>query len=214
MKIKYLLFTLLFTLSTSVFAQSDQKSKQILDKVTQEIESLKSFYISFNTKVKNQATGQNTNQDGFGYVKGNKYYASLGNNIVISNGLKSWTVVKDSKVTYVSDVSNNSDAITPKKLMTIWENGFKSKYDKATTLDGKSVHQISLFPLNPEKVNYHTIIVYIGIADNSLEKAIMKTKAGSVMTYTIKELVKNKAVSDTKFVYNPKDFPGYQVIRD
>lgn len=214
MKLKYLFFTLLFTSSFAVFGQSDQKSKQILDKVTHSIESLNSFYISFNMKVQNTATGQNTNQDGFGYVKGNKYYASLGNNTVISNGLKSWTAVKDSKVTYLSDVSNDDDAITPKKLMTIWDNGFKSKYDKQTTLNGKSVHQISLFPTNPGKVNYYTIVVYIGVKDNSLEKAIMKTKSGSTMTYTIKKLTKNKPVSDTKFVYNPKDFPGYKLIRN
>lgn len=214
MKLKYLFFTLLFATSTAVFAQSDQKSKQILEKVTNEIKSLNSFYISFNMKVKNEATGQNSNQDGFGYVKGNKYYASLGNNVVISNGIKSWTVVKDSKVTYLSDVSNNDDAITPKKLMTIWDNGFKSKYDKITTLNGEQVHQISLYPIHPGDVNYHTIVVFISVKDNSLKKAIMKTKDGSTMTYTIKELTKNKPVNDTKFVYNPKDFPGYKLIRN
>ena len=43
---------------------------------------------------------------------------------------------------------------------------------------------------------------------------ITKTKDGSTMTYTIKKFEKNKSVPDSKFVYNPQKFPGYQLIRD
>src|SRR5690554_7095940 len=74
---KYLLIGMLF-ISSALFAQSDQKSENILDKMSSEIKSLKSFYIEFTMNVKNPATGENSNQKGLGYVKGDKYYASLG----------------------------------------------------------------------------------------------------------------------------------------
>lgn len=211
---KYLFIGILF-ITSSLFAQSDKKSEDILDKMSKSIRSLNSFYIEFTMNVKNPSTGENSNQKGSGYVKGDKYYASLGQNTLVSNAVKNWTIVKEEKVTYQSDVELDDDeSINPKKLMTIWENGFKSKYNKTTKINNKNVHQIDLFPTDPGKVNYHTITLFVGVEDNELEQAIMKTKDGSTMTYTISVFEKNKAVSDSKFVYNPQNYPGYQLIRD
>tara|TARA_B100000508_G_C11465884_1_gene282587 strand:- start:70230 stop:70868 length:639 start_codon:yes stop_codon:yes gene_type:complete len=211
---KYLFIAIAF-ITSSVFAQSDAKSEKILDNMSKEIKAMKSFYVEFTMNVKNSATGENSNQEGFGYVKGEKYYAALGENVLISNGMKNWTVVKEEKVVYQSDVDyEDEESMNPKKLMTIWEDGFKSKYIKSTTMNGKNVHQINLYPTNPAEVNYHTITLYIGVDSEDLQKAIMKTKDGSTMTYTIKKFEKNKSVPDSKFVYNPQKFPGYQLIRD
>ena len=166
-------------------------------------------------QIKNDATGENSKQKGFGYVKGEKYYASLGKNVLISNNVKNWTVVKEEKVTYQSAVNYDDDeSMNPKKLMTIWEEGFKSKYVQSTTYKGAPVHEIKLFPVNPSEVNYHTIQLYIGKNNNDLKGVIAKTKDGTKQTYIIESFEENKSVSDAKFVYNPQKFPGYQLIRD
>jgi outer membrane lipoprotein-sorting protein len=211
---KYIFIAIAF-LTSSVFAQSDEKSENILNKMSSEIKGMESFYVEFTMNVKNEATGENSSQDGYGYVKGEKYYAALGDNVLISNAMKNWTVVKEEKVVYQSDVNYDDDeSMNPKKLMTIWEEDFKSKYVKATTLNSKKVHQINLYPTNPSEVNYHTITLYVGVDSKDLQKAIMKTKDGSTMTYAISKFDKNKSVTDNKFVYNPQKFPGYQLIRD
>jgi hypothetical protein len=80
--------------------------------------------------MKNEGTGQNDNLSGKGWVKGNKYYATYGDNAIICNGLKSWTVVAKDKEVYESDAEGDDDAVNPKKLMTIWESGFKNKFIK------------------------------------------------------------------------------------
>lgn len=207
---KYLLITVLF-FANIVYSQSDQKSEKILDEMSAEIKSLNSFYIEFTMNVDNPATGENSRQDGLGYVKGNKYFASLGQNTLVSNGIKNWTIVKEEKVTYQSDVDLESDeAMNPKKLMTIWEDGFKSKYVKGST----KIHEIALYPVNPSEVNYHTITLFVKTSNNELHQAIMKTKDGSTMKYTITKFEKNKEVPDSKFVYNPQNHPGFQLIRD
>ena len=211
---KYLFIGILF-ITSALFAQSDQKSEEILNKISADIKGLSSFYIEFTMNVNNPATGENSNQKGTGYVKGNKYFASLGPNTLVSNGVKNWTIVKEEKVTYQSDVDLNDDeTMSPKKLMTIWEKGFKSKYSNTTKINNKSVHQIDLFPVKPGEVNYHTITLYVGTDNGELYQAVMKTKDGSTMTYTISTFKKNEPVADSKFVYNPQSYPGYQLIRD
>ena len=211
---KYLLITLGFITSLA-FAQSDEKSDKILNQLSKEIKALNSFYLEFNMKINNPSTGEDSNQNGKGYVQGDKFNAELGDNLIISNGLKVWTVVKDSKVVYESDADeDDNETMNPKQLMTIWETGFKNKYDKETTFNNKKVHVINLYPTNPGEVQYHTIILYINQDNNELAKAIMKTKDGSKMTYEVTKFSKNVEVTKDKFVYDARKYPGYQLIRD
>jgi outer membrane lipoprotein-sorting protein len=211
---KYLMIFIVLATST-LFAQNDEKSEKILNSMSSEIRKLNSFYLEFEMHVKNATTGEDSKQKGTGYVKGDKYYATLGENILISNAQKNWTVVKEEKVTYQSDAGEeDEESINPKKLMTIWETGFKNKYAKKETVNGQSVHVINLFPTNPGEVSYHTIILHIGVDNNELKKAIMKTKDGSTMTYSIDKFEKNKEIPDSKFIYNPQKFPGFKLIRD
>lgn len=212
---KSILSILLFVLisSTSCFAQ-DAKAQGILDKLSSKMKGLKSFYIEFNATIKNSETGTNENNSGKGWVKGNKFSASYGENTIISNGLKTWTIVKEEKSVYESDAANDDDGLNPKKLMTIWENGFKNKFIKEDKLNGESVSVIDLYPKNPSKAEYHTIVVYISKSDGELKKAIMKAKDGTVMTYSLTKFQENPDIDESKFVFDKKKYPGYPVIKD
>lgn len=210
---KYLVLSLLF-LSLSAFAQNDEKSQQLLNKMSKEIKSLGSFYLEFSFSMKNASTGEDSKESGKGFVQGDKFNAVLGGNEIISNGMKIWTIVKEENVTYESAADDDDESINPKRLMTIWESGFKNKYVKEDKLNGKTVHMINLFPTKPGEVQYHTITLYIDAATSELTKAIMKTKDGTTMSYEITSFKKNPEIPASKFVYDAKKYPGYKLIRD
>ncbi len=209
-----LLFTLLtiFTFSSISFSQGD--SQAILDRLSKKMKTHNSFYIEFSANTKNSSTGTNTTDTGKGWVKGKKFYASFGDNTIISNGLKTWMIVKEEKSVYESDADDEEDGINPRKLMTIWEDGFKNKYGKETTLNGEKVHVIYLYPKNPGDAEYHTVILYISKTKEDLKKVVIKMKDGTVMTYSLKSYKANPTISDSKFVFDPKKYPGYEVIKD
>ena len=212
---KLILSICLVVLGTTVAFGQDAKSQGILDKLSTKMKGLKSFYIEFSANIKNTDSGQNDNETGKGWVKGNKFYASYGENTIISNGVKTWTVIKEEKSVYESDASeDDEESMNPKKLMTIWETGFKNKFDKEDKLGGETVSVISLFPKNPSKSDFHTIVLYIGKADNELKKATMKSKDGTTMTYSLTKFTSNPDVDDSKFVFDKKKYPGYPVIKD
>lgn len=212
---KLILSICLVVLGTSVSFGQDAKSQGILDKLSTKMKGLKSFYIEFSANIKNADSGQNDNETGKGWVKGNKFYASYGENTIISNGVKTWTVIKEEKSVYESDASeDDEESMNPKKLMTIWETGFKNKFDKEDKLGGETVSVISLFPKNPSKSDFHTIVLYIGKTDNELKKATMKAKDGTTMTYSLTKFTSNPDVDDSKFVFDKKKYPGYPVIKD
>jgi len=208
---------LLFFFSLLLFTTygQDSKSQTILNKLSTKIKGQKSFYIEFNANVKNNSNGTNSSETGKGWVKGNKFCASYGNNTIISNGIKTWTVVKEDKSVYETDANEqDEESMNPKKLMTIWETGFKNKYEKEDKLNNEIVHVIDLYPKNSGKVDYHTIILYISKASNELKKAIMKSKDGTVMTYTLTKFQSNPVVEESKFIFDSKKYPGYTVIKD
>jgi outer membrane lipoprotein-sorting protein len=212
---RFLLLSLALSfLSLNVVAQ-DAKAQGILDRLSTKMKGMKSFYIEFSASVKNTTTGTNENEIGKGWVKGNKFYASYGDNTMICNGIKTWTIVKDEHSVYESDANtNDEESINPKKLMTIWETGFKNKYDHEDKLNGQAVHVINLYPKVPAKAEYHTIVLYISKTENELLKASMKAKDGTVMTYVVTKFTANPEIDDTKFVFDKKKYPGYPVIKD
>lgn len=211
MRVLLVLFSLLLF---TTYGQ-DSKSQTILNKLSTKIKGQKSFYIEFNANVKNNSNGTNSSETGKGWVKGNKFCASYGNNTIISNGIKTWTVVKEDKSVYETDANEqDEESMNPKKLMTIWETGFKNKYEKEDKLNNEIVHVIDLYPKNSGKVDYHTIILYISKASNELKKAIMKSKDGTVMTYTLTKFQSNPVVEESKFIFDSKKYPGYTVIKD
>jgi outer membrane lipoprotein-sorting protein len=217
MKIVLFVFCLL-TLSVSAQDSKeikDAKSQGILDKLSTKMKGLKSFYIEFSANIKNLSSGTNETSAGKGWVKDKKFCASYGDNTIISNGIKTWTVVKEEKSVYESDANeDDKESINPKKLLTIWETGFKNKYEKEETLNGETVHVIYLYPKAPAKAEYHTIILYISKSTNDMKKAILKSKDGTIMTYSLTKFSPNETIEDTKFVFDSKKYPGYTVIKD
>ncbi|MFN5785292.1 MAG: LolA family protein, partial [Flavobacteriia bacterium] len=120
----------LFALVSFTSFGQDAKAQGILDKLSAKMKSQKSFYIEFTASIKNNSTGTNESETGKGWVKGEKFYASYGENTIISNGIKTWTIVKEEKSVYETDAKeDDEESMNPKKLMTIWESGFKNKYE-------------------------------------------------------------------------------------
>ena len=209
---KNIFLILCLALASISFAQ-DSKAKGILDKVSTKVKANKTLYIEFSASVKS-SSGTTTTNTGKGWVKGDKFSATYGENAMISNGTKTWSVVKKEKKVYEADADEDDESINPKRLMTIWEKGFNSKYDKEETLNGSKVHVINLYPKNARTAEYHTITVYIGKDDSQLKKAVLKKKDGSTMTYSITKYTANPTVEDSKFVFDIKSYPGYTVVKN
>ena len=200
-------------LVSNLFGQ-DTKSQAILDKLSLKMKSYKTFYIEFSALIKNTTSGQNDNEFGKGWVKGDKYFANYNDNTIISNGLTTWSIVKEDKSVYEADSDDSEESLNPKKLMTIWENDFKNKYTKEGKLNNELVHVINLTPKQLDKSDYSSIVLYISKSKNELKKVIMKLKDNTTMTFSLTKLTVNLAIDDTKFIFDKKKYPGFSVIKD
>jgi len=209
-----LFFSFLILLLVSNLFGQDTKSQAILDRLSLKMKSYKTFYIEFSALIKNTTSGQNDNEIGKGWVKGDKYFANYNDNTIISNGVTTWSIVKEDKSVYEADSDDSEESLNPKKLMTIWENDFKNKYTKEGKLNSELVHVINLTPKQLDKSDYSSIVLYISKSKNELKKVIMKLKDNTTMTFSLTKLTVNINIDDTKFIFDIKKYPGFSVIKD
>lgn len=204
----------LFTLLVLTSLNQDEKARGILDKSSEKMKESDSFYTEVSINIKNKQSGIDENETSKIWVKGDKYNALFGENTIISDGISNWTVVKEEKTIYKTDVDDEDEIINPLKLLTIWEKGFRYKYGEETVLDNESVHLIYLYPESPGTVDYHTIVAYISESTSELKQLIFRMKDKTLMTYHITRFVSNPPIEDAMLIFDQGKYPGYTMIKD
>jgi outer membrane lipoprotein carrier protein len=209
------LFSLLASgllLATSLHAQDDPKSKAIMDKLIAKNKTYTSFEADFSSRLVNTASKLDVKQDGNVKVKGKKFRLVLPDNTVINDGTVLWAYSKKSNEVTLNDPAEMDQELDPSKLFTVYEKGFKSQFiDEKADATGIVVQTIKLFPLDPAKKPYHTVI--LGIDKNKMEPRTVQVlyKDGNVVTYTLKKFTPNPELAETNFMFDKSKYPGVEL---
>jgi len=140
-----------------------------------------------------------------------KYKIILKGQELISDGKNQWTYLKTDKEVQLSEVDNSSDALNPAKLFTIYEKGFKSVYINDTKLNGKTLHNIDLTPLDGKR-SFFKVRLQIDKLTKQIMNALIFDKNGNRYTYTIKTFIPNVKVPESTFTFDLKLYPGVELV--
>jgi outer membrane lipoprotein-sorting protein len=204
-------FAFTFLLSTTVFAQSDAKSSEILKSVSAKYKSYKSLSASFKLSRVDQKTKASENFSGTIVLNGPKFQFVLNNQTVMSDGASTWTFLKESNEVQISESKSVEGAISPTNIFTMYEKGFKTKYIGDKKEKSGTVQQIELTPDDTKK-NYFKILLSIDKAGQFVKEAKIYEKSGAILTYSIVKFTPNSPVNDNMFVFDTKKYPGVEVI--
>lgn len=206
---KNILFSLLSILiaSGNIYAQTntdvkDPKAKAILDKLSAQNKTYNSLQANFDYLLKNERDGIDEKQSGKISLKGDMYKLEIAGQEITSDGKTMWTFIKDDKELQISDAVQEDEEelfMSPSKLFSMYENGFKYAYDKADKLDGVNVDIIKLYPEDPKKVNFHTAKLYIQQEKSELKKVEIFAKDGNLFTYILRDFKANPNLTDAFF---------------
>lgn len=199
-------------LVTSLHAQDDPKSKAVMDKLIAKSKTYTSFEADFSSRLVNTASKLDVKQDGNVKVKGKKFRLTLPDNTVINDGTVLWAYSKKSNEVTANDPAEMDQEMDPSKLFTLYEKGFKSQFvDEKADATGTVVQTIKLFPLDPTKKPFHTVI--LGVDKNKVETKTIQVlyKDGNVVTYTLKKFTANPELADVNFVFEKAKFPGVEI---
>ncbi len=204
----------LFLFAVAVFAQQDQKAREILDKVTASTKSYKSIEATFSFEMENKSQSIKESNNGSIVLKGNKYKVLL-NELgleVYSDGKTVWTYMKEANEVNVSDLNSGSDEMMdPSKVFTMYQKGFNFKYVGEELKNGKSVYVIELLPTD-SKGSYSQITAHVDKAKMLICYARMKGKDGNMYTVAVNQFKTDKVYDDKYFAFEAAKHPGVDVI--
>jgi outer membrane lipoprotein-sorting protein len=191
------------TLSLALNAQED-RSKKILDDLSAKTKSYTTLKAEFSWTTERKDKSKDT-QEGKIQTKGAKYKLEIPGHDIYCDGKTVWDFIKDANEVQVKDMESGAeDAITPTNIFTIYEKGYKYKFEG----EDATTQIVSLFPVNPDKKKFHTIKLTIDKNKKQIASVKVLMKDGSTQTYKIKSFLGNAALADTEFAFNSKNYPG------
>lgn len=209
------LLSLLFVCGSIVLSAQDQdpKAKAILDDLSKTTKSYKTITADYTLTFLNKEKKQTEKQTGKVQIKGNKFKLDIPGNTIVCDGATLWNYNKDAKeVTIKNFESDNEDQLNPSKIFTIYETGYKFKYDKEEKVGTANCHVIDLYPsVKPEKKKFHTVKIYVDKVKKQVTKLVMLMKDGGQNIYDIKVLKPNLEIADPLFVFDTKGFKPDQI---
>jgi len=207
---KFLSIVLLLVIGISTNAQ-DKKAKKLLDEVTSKIKSYNNIVIDFKYALNN--TKESINQDSKGNVtlQGNKYILNFMGVTKIFDGKKTYTIVpEDEEVTISSLNDNDEKAITPSKMLTFFNSGYKFRWDIIQDVKGRKIQYIKLTP-NSTKDQRKEILLGIDIQTKTIYNLIEIGKNGTKTTLTVNSFKTNQPLSNNQFTFVASKYPKYYI---
>ena len=128
--IKQIIFTLFILLTIFHAHAQDAKAKALLNTVTAKVKSYNNIVIDFKYNLSNAK--ENINQDSKGNVtmKGNQYVLNFMGITKIFDGKKTYTIVPEDEEVSISSFNEKDDnAITPSKLFSFYNTGYRYYMD-------------------------------------------------------------------------------------
>jgi outer membrane lipoprotein-sorting protein len=195
----------------TMYAQDDPKSKAIVDKLMAQAKGWTSFQAEFTSRLQNTKDKLDVKQEGTMQVKGKKFRLVLDKNTVINDGVIVHTYNKDNNEVMLSDPSEMDQDLDPSTLITQYEKGFKSQFVEEKVDAGVPVQVVKLFPLEPAKKPFHTVVLTVDKAKNEPRVVQILYKDGNIITYTLKKFTANPPLADALFTFDKSKFPGVEV---
>ncbi len=206
----------LLLLSSSVVWGQDQdpKAKTILDDVSKTTKAYKTITAEYTLTSVNKDKKQTDKQSGKIQLKGTKFKLEIPGNTIVCDGKTVWTHNKDAQeVTIKNFEPNHEDGIDITNIFTLYEKGFKYKYDKEEKVNGVNLSVINLVPsVKPEKKKYHTIKLYIDKNKKQVKQIKMLMKDSGTQTYELKSITPNTDIPDANFIFDTKNFKPDQIV--
>jgi outer membrane lipoprotein-sorting protein len=207
---KKLSLILLLLAGSFVHAQ-DKKAKTLLDEVTAKIKSYDNIAIDFKYSLSNSK--ENINQESKGNVtlKGNMYVLNLMGVTKIFDGKKTYTINPEDEEVTVSKFDDKDDnAITPSKMLTFFNTGYKFTWDILQNVKGRKIQYIKLVP-NSAKDQRKEILLGIDIQTKNIYNLIEMGRNGTKTTLTVNSFKTNQPLSKNQFTFVESKYPNYYI---
>lgn len=206
----FLPFLVTLFISFNGFAQ-DQKAKALLDEVTSKVKSYNNIAIDFKYSLQNLKENINQESKGNVLLQGNNYVLNFMGITKIFDGKKVYTIVpEDEEISISSFDESDENAITPSKMLTFFNKGYKYSWDILQNVRGRKIQYIKLVPIS-SKDQRKEVLLGIDIQTKNIYNVIETGKNGTKTTIVVNSFKTNQPVSKNQFTFVKSKYPNYYI---
>jgi outer membrane lipoprotein-sorting protein len=193
-----------------------QKSKgndaeKLMDRISKRYKEFKSIKADFVYTIENKQQKSQEKQVGHILIKGNKFTLDIANQLIICDNKTIWTYSREVNEVQVSDYSPKEGAIRLDDIFTMYGRGFMYKIIDNKKEANKELVFLELTPKDKKK-KYFKLKVTVDKTNQTVLSTQVFEKNGTIHTYNVTNQVPNLKFEDKKFVFDPKKYPGVEVI--
>jgi len=192
-------FSLFLFITTSILlAQNDNSAVNLLDKVKENYNN-KTINLKFTHQTKNTESNINQTESGSAIINNQKYNISFtkAQTSQIYDGKKVYTISNDDKEISVSVPKNDSDLLTPTKVLDNYKNEYTIKSSGSKTVNKKKRTLVKLIP--KKKSVYKFIEVALDSSKNEIVQIMETMLDSTISTLTINSITSNSVSTPATF---------------
>jgi outer membrane lipoprotein-sorting protein len=208
--ILFLIFVFGITLSS---AQQDPEAKKILDKLSEKTKSYKVIKTDFTINYKNIKDNTQNTSSGSIVMKQDKYRMSFLGAESFFDGRTLWNYIPEVSEVNITEQDSESEDIfsNPKKLFTIYEEGYKYQFINNITEKNIEYSIVDLYPIDLEE-DFSRIRLQINLKEMFLKSATIFGKDGSHYNISFNNYDTSSDFEDSYFIFNSDKYPDIEII--
>jgi len=200
-------------LSATAFAQGDTKAEQLLDVVSEKMNTYENIYVEFNYKLHNAE--ENVNQETRGNVamKGDLYNVNFLGVNQLFDGKKVYTIISEDEEVNISDVdAEDAETLTPSKFFSFYKNGFTYSWDLLENMNGRKIQFVKLIPIDSNS-EISSVLLGVDVKTNHIYRLIETGNNSTVTTLTITKFKTDQPLSSKLFLFDEDKYKkeGYLI---
>ncbi|MBQ0117901.1 MAG: outer membrane lipoprotein carrier protein LolA [Flavobacterium sp.] len=201
---------ILFALMVSTIgAATAQNAKNLLNEVSNKVKSYDNAVLEFRFVQTNAKKNINQESKGNVTIEGDKYHLNMMGMTKIFDGRKVYTIIPEDEEVTISSPQKEDD-LTPAKILTFYNKGFKYTWDKLLNIKGRKIQYIKLTPID---AGDHRKEVLLGIDANTknIYNIIEMAKDGTKTTIDVNSFKSNQPISKNHFTFTESKYPNYYI---
>lgn len=190
-----------------------QEAKSLLDQVSHKVRGYENIVIGFKYALSNPQENVSQETRGDVTIQGNQYVLNLMGTKQIYDGKKLHLIVPEDEEISISNQDEEDDSsITPSKMLTFYEEGYRYDLDNIQDINGRKIQFIKLIPIDSNS-ELKEILLGIDKETKHIYKMIATQHNGTNVTFTVNSFKTNQPLSKTLFVFDESKYDNYYINR-
>ena len=211
---RFFLLVIIALSAISVYGQSDQKAKDLLEQTSKKMQSYSSLSANFIFTMENPKMNIKEQNSGSLLLKGTKYQVLLPDlgMKVYSDGKTVWNLMEAANQVMITNVGDDSQGgIDPSAIFNIYQEGYTFKFVEDKQESGKTISYVDLFP---QDKNAEFNKIRVGVDKNNLMVQSLVTfgKDGNQYGIYVKEFKTGQNIADSEFVFDKSKHKNIEEI--